>query len=152
MFETTVEIRIKTGHEEVRTTFKKYKHVLDFVNKDMQAVMGKGIALLAKKKFPWLPIRLGHDLCCSGSRVCYMGEGIIAFPVKNNWFDKKADRSLIRNSCKQLRDLIKSSFISIMTVYLPKPGCGVGGLNWETEVKPIIEEELGELDNLIIIG
>lgn len=35
-----------------------------------------------------------------------------------------------------------------LPVYLPKIGCGLGGLDWDTEVKPIVEKLDDEFDRI----
>lgn len=64
------------------------------------------------------------------------GVTIISFPVKHNWWEK-ADKKLIRESLLALNKMIGTE--GLKRVYLPRPGCGNGNLDWETEVKPLLE-------------
>ena len=103
-------------------------------------VMGRGCALQAKKRYPRLPFSLGERVKLHGNvpHVVHMDDGvtIISFPVKHNWWEK-ADKKLIRASLLTLNKMIGTE--GFKRVYLPRPGCGNGGLDWETEVKPLLE-------------
>lgn len=107
-------------------------------------VMGRGVALDAAKLYPNLPFLLGDKIKKKGLKVhCFSMVKLIAFPVKHQWH-QKADIDLIKKSCKELIDVCK--IIDSMeekenSIYLPRPGCGNGGLQWKV-VKPIIEELL----------
>lgn len=121
------------------------------IKKNGEAVMGRGCALEATKKHPGIQKILGSRLQDKGNHVHkFIGMGfpyplLITFPVKHNWWEK-ADIKLIEQSCHELVQLIGQSLI----VYLPRPGCGNGGLNWEKEVKPILEKILP--DNIIVVS
>lgn len=39
-----------------------------------------------------------------------------------------------------LRSILVEASLDGHSVYMPRIGCGLGGLDWETEVKPIVEE------------
>jgi len=114
---------------------------------DGSLVMGKGIALQAVERFPQLPSLLGCYVKDYGNHVLpVMQYKIITFPVKNDW-RKVADTKLIVRSCIEIVYICDIQwhymFKQLSKVYLPRPGCGVGGLNWE-EVKPICEKYLDE--------
>jgi hypothetical protein len=64
---------------------------------------------------------------------------VFAFPTKYDFADP-SDLSLIEKSCKQLLFLWRSFFRP--TVSIPRPGCGLGGLDWDKQVKPIVSEIL----------
>jgi hypothetical protein len=108
------------------------------VKLNSEAVMGRGTALQAKIKYPDLPKRLGQCLIYFNDNIPFVFEKykIISFPVKNNW-QELADFSLIENSCKKLKELVDSNPLDIKKIYLTRPGCGNGKLNWEN-VKPIL--------------
>lgn len=118
------------------------------VNSRGLAVMGRGVALQAAERFPGLREGLGKLLLSQGNKVHYNDAyGLITFPVKHNWYSK-AKTQLVRRSCKQLFELPwEGSFI-----LMPRVGCGNGGLDWEEQVKPILEEELGEINGLIVVS
>jgi hypothetical protein len=59
---------------------------------------------------------------------------LFAFPVKHNWWEQ-ANLDLIYDSAAALEKLAKS--MPEATFVLPRPGCGMGHLEWE-DVKDII--------------
>ena len=130
-------------------------------------VMGKGLALEFKKRWPWY--YEDYKLGCSrgylkiGKVRHFRQEGgptLISFPTKMHWRDK----SLIFSVKLGLVDL-KGWFTRHGTVgakpgtvgakppksiAVPALGCGLGGLKWE-EVKPLIEKYLGDLDCRVVV-
>jgi len=101
-----------------------------------ECVMGRGIALEAKNKFPKLPKELGFKITKFGNDVFYFKDyNLFSFPVKHNWFEK-ADLKLIEKSCIQLLGLVND--YKFTNIFLPKVGCGNGKLLWK-DVKPILE-------------
>lgn len=106
-----------------------------FIKRNGEAVMGRGCALEASKRHPTLPRELGERLRSHGNLCFYFSKyNIFTFPVKRYWYEK-ASLSLIRSSALQLNEWILDKE---NTIYLPRPGCGNGGLSWD-EVKPLIE-------------
>lgn len=106
------------------------------------AIMGAGVAKQAALCFPNLPKELGFRIQFADSGVhLFSGLRIIAVPTKNHWRDK-SDISLITQGIIQLRVFVK--FYSDSLFYLPRLGCGLGGLNWETEVKPSLARMLDD--------
>lgn len=103
------------------------------------AVMGRGLALDAARKFPSLMKELGQKLISGGNQPYYFPQyGLVTFPVKKHWHDN-ADVDLIRWSCGKLVELIKAE--NLTNVYIPRVGCGNGKLDWR-KVKPILMAEL----------
>lgn len=101
------------------------------VNVKGEAVMGKGTALQARSKFPELAVLLGQKLKKHGNHVFKFRIGndyIVTFPTKRNWYDRKSDESLIAQSFQELRLMVKAMEWEV--VVMPKPGAGVGGLDW----------------------
>lgn len=124
------------------------------VKRDGNAVMGRGCALEAKEKFPYLPFILGERLeennrayAFSYNSLDMNGEGnanfywLVTFPVKHHWREQ-ADLELIDRSVRQLRCVTEAMFWQ--KVVLPQPGCGNGGRDWETEVRPILAKYLDD--------
>lgn len=114
------------------------------VKKDGTAVMGRGVAQVARDQFVGLDARLGYELKKKGNRVFSMGwQGkyfMLTFPTKHNW-NEVSDIELIKESCTQLMEAM--DILGLEEVYLPRPGCGDGGLDWE-DVKPEIEPLLDD--------
>lgn len=116
---------------------------------DGTAIMGRGIALQAKERYPFLPRQLGEKLKRHGNHVFDLGEWdgvrLFSFPTKHHWRDALSDMELIKQSCRELRGYVKKGEI----VAMPRPGCGNGGLAWAA-VRPVLQELLPE-DNFIIV-
>ncbi len=115
-----------------------------------RAVMGRGIALEADKRFQ-LSALLGAYLRQFGNRAFWMGTrkdtktgrhvSVVTFPTKRDWRDP-SELELIRRSCEQVTAIADK--FGLKRVYLPCPGCANGGLDWETQVKPVIEPLLDD--------
>lgn len=120
------------------------------VKKNGRGVMGRGCALEAVDKYQDIDVELGNNIIKYGNIVTFLKNWdiqILSFPVKHNWWEI-ADIELIKRSCKQLVDLMQK--FSITKVYLPRPGCGNGKLDWEKDVKPAIKDLLP--DSVIIVS
>lgn len=146
-----------------------------FIKNNGAAVMGRGIAKQISQRFPGIEYRVGAHIYQEGNIVNLIGtfEGtkIITFPVKPKGFYVKrknqivkhmrgriksgnwcpgwaavAWKPIIKNSAYQLRNMIDKE--GWENVYLPKPGCGAGELEWK-EIKPMLEEIL---DDRVIIS
>ena len=103
------------------------------------AVMGKGIALQAKKKFPKLPMILGNNIQYNGNRVFYFRDlNLFTFPTKHNWWEK-SDIDLIVDSALYLSNGTFNNRIPV--VCMVRPGCSNGQLQWD-QVKPYLEKNL----------
>lgn len=124
------------------------------LRKNGQLVMGAGLALQAKNRFPKLPWDFGayyglydqfkHNSHESQFAYCHaveIGKGhpdIVAFPTKYHWRDP-SDLTLIRKSAADLVALTKE--MGYGKVVLPRPGTGLGRLDWN-RVREIIEPYL----------
>lgn len=115
------------------------------------AIMGKGVALQARKRYPDIEVRLGILLRYYGNHVFNLGDGLISFPTKNHWKDN-SDIKLIARSAQELVFLIKNLDKNIPSrrVLMPRPGCGSGNLLWP-DVKRVIQKILTD-DRYIIIS
>ena len=92
-------------------------------------VMGAGVALEAKKRFPRLPLKLGLWVEKYGNRpfLC-KEEKLITLPTKSKW-QQISYMPLIMASVQKLVEIVNK--FEIESVALPRPGCGNGGLDWE---------------------
>ena len=117
-----------------------------FVKTNGEAVMGRGTAWQAKKRWPKFPYAFGCFLNDYGNHVGefifqdpYSADEvkIITMPTKHNWWDD-ADLILIERSCVEMASLPYSE-----KFVLPRPGCGCGKLLW-SDVKLVIEPLLDD--------
>lgn len=119
-------------------------------------VMGKGIALQFKERFP-VNFKIYAAACKKGEmQIGKMlvtkentlnGEKIIInFPTKTEWF-KKSQYSYIEDGLKDLVSVIEE--YNIQSIAIPPLGCGNGGLKWE-KVKVLMNKYLSHLSNVAI--
>lgn len=124
------------------------------VKRNGEAVMGAGVAKVCRDRFPAVPNILGTWLNAHGNRAYNLGEWgnscttflLFSFPTKHDWRND-SDPELIRKSCREVKELCDINDID--KCYLPRPGCTNGHLDYETQVRPILMEELD--DRFIII-
>jgi O-acetyl-ADP-ribose deacetylase (regulator of RNase III) len=111
------------------------------VTKDGLLVMGAGVALQAKQRFPGLPAALGRLVKLHGNRPFVMeAECLISFPTKHNWREK-SDIELIRRSAVKVVGLVDR--MRARSVAMPRPGCGLGNLDWD-DVKKVLSPILDD--------
>lgn len=147
---------LKTNHDIFRITNDTNTAVCvttnGMVKRDGNAVMGAGIAKQANQLFRCSRL-LGNLLATHGNHVFNLGivqaygkfYNLFTFPTKHDWRDG-SDLALIEQSAIELVRLCNR--LCIHKCYLPPVGCGLGGLDWETQVKPILEPIL---DNRFIV-
>ena len=101
-----------------------------------EAVMGRGVAAAAKYRYPELPKQLAVNLRKHGNRVfVFRNIRLITFPTKHDW-RKPSDLKLIEQSCWQLMQALGK--FNIEQLYMPRPGCGNGQLDW-ADVRPAVD-------------
>lgn len=112
-------------------------------------VMGKGIALAFKKRFPEMYAdyrrRCKNDELQLGEPYLYRGAAppaIINFPTKGHWRSNSKLEAIDQGLAFLAERLPGWELTSIA---LPALGCGAGGLRW-ADVQPLIETHLGPLD------
>lgn len=112
------------------------------VNKQHEAVMGRGVAKQAADMFPEIRRQLGRLLEVGGNH-CYVlpvmrqpGAFTVTFPVKRHW-NEKADLDLIAQSAREITFLAEA--YGWAKVYLPRPGCGNGRLKWD-DVRVVLRQ------------
>ena len=119
-------------------------------------VMGKGLALEFKRRFPRnfqdyaaacreKQVQPGSMFISSGETREHPGY-IINFPTKRHWRDGSRLED-IRDGLRAMADDIRE--LGIRSVAVPALGSGLGGLDWE-DVRDLIREELSELDDVSI--
>jgi O-acetyl-ADP-ribose deacetylase (regulator of RNase III) len=101
-------------------------------------VMGAGVALQAKLRYPELPSYWGRCVTETGNQCYTFGlsdEILISFPTKH-YFRGRSSLALIEQSCQGLLSIVRLCLFQ--TIVLPRVGCGLGGQDWEGEVKPLL--------------
>lgn len=138
-----------------------------YVKSDGKAVMGRGVAKGALTLYSDIDAILGEKISWTGNVVQYIRPRILAFPVKPAFgVAQRGMRNIVRHmrgcsspgrvmpgwAMKADTEIIKRSLYELYLhrqlewvplhppVYLPRPGCGAGELDWETEVKPLCEQ------------
>ena len=109
-----------------------------------QGVMGKGIALAFKHRFP--EMFKAYRARCQAGQVKpgepYLEEGILLFPTKDHW----RNPSQIQWIEKGLGILASNYPLwGIHGLALPPLGCGNGGLSFEDQVWPLMQKYLEPL-------
>lgn len=118
------------------------------VKNNGELVMGAGIALEAKNRFPQLPQRLGKLVSIFGNKAFFLQDlRIISFPTKHHFKDN-SDIKLIENSAKEIAAFVKIH--QVESIVMTRPGCGHGKLNWK-DVKNVIEP-IFSTDQFIVIS
>lgn len=111
-------------------------------------VMGKGVALEFKKRFPEM-YRLYRDHCKAGRfRVGQLwlyrtpGRWVLNFPTKAHW-RVPSRTEYIRAGLEKF--VATYQFRGIDSISFPLLGCGNGRLDFDTEVRPLMEQYLRSL-------
>ncbi len=119
-------------------------------------IMGRGLALQFKKKFP--DNFKAYELAVKNNEI-HLGKMfvfdthkshpryIINFPTKNHWRGN-SKLSDIEKGLESLLQEIKTRNIS--SIAIPPLGCGLGGLEW-SNVKPLIEKTFKDCIDLKVI-
>lgn len=120
-------------------------------------VMGKGIALMFKERFPANmtayakackdgEVRTGRMFVTETAEL--MGpRWIVNFPTKQHW-RAKSRMEWVVDGLSDLRRFIVER--QVRSIAIPPLGAGNGGLTW-AEVKPHIEQALGDLEGVEVI-
>lgn len=120
-------------------------------------VMGKGIALMFKERFPanmaaYAKACKSGDVKTSKMFVTETGElmgprWIVNFPTKQHWRAKSRVEWVV-DGLYDLRRFIEEK--QVRSIAIPPLGAGNGGLNW-IEVKALINRALGDLDGVNVV-
>lgn len=119
-------------------------------------VMGAGIAAEFNQRFPNLSQELGAMIACMskinpeyGVLAVDLGtECVLALQTKYHW-KKPSPLPLIIRSIKKLEQLCTE--FGFNNIHMTRPGCGMGGLHWENDVKPVIKKKLDDRFKVINI-
>ena len=131
---------------------EKADYLINTVN--CNGVMGKGVALEFKKRWPAM-FRHYKEKCkkgqvAPGSVHYYVDDPrqiIVNVATKKNWWEPSHIGWIVSILNKLKNDL---SFKPDIKVVMPPLGCGNGGLDWKT-VKAIIEKELSGLECEVVV-
>lgn len=145
----------------VQGNFFDYKADIRINTVNCVGVMGAGVALLFKNKYPEMNTEY-VKLCNQGlirpgkphvwesknlfSESCE-NVIIINFPTKDDW-KKPSEYSYVADGLKWLKTYLQDKPNSIITI--PALGCGHGGLDWE-KVKKMIIDNLSGLETEILV-
>lgn len=116
-------------------------------------VMGKGVALTFKKIYPDMydqyKIFCDNRQLTIGKLQLYKtpGKWILNFPTKENWRNP-SKLEYIEAGLKKFSNTYKEK--GIKSIAFPMLGCGNGGLDFETQVKPLMDKYLSSLDDIDI--
>ncbi len=117
-------------------------------------VMGKGLALQFKQQYPEMFTNY-QRFCESGALTVgklYLyktpGKWVLNFPTKKNWRNK-SQLAYIEVGLQKFVATYQEK--GIESISFPQLGAGNGGLDWEREVKPLMEKYLGELPITVYI-
>ena len=114
--------------------------------------MSGGIALEAAIRNRNLPIIMAE---CIRNNFYYLGKDLFSgaelmrFSTMHN-IGEYADLLLVKSNLYRVKEYCLSN--PERKVYLPRPGCGIGDLDWSSEVKPLCEEIFKDIDNIYIVS
>jgi hypothetical protein len=103
--------------------------------------MGAGLALQAASRFPQLPEIYGRHLDDENYSSIFIWEHLVCMPTKGHWKDA-SNINLIEGGLKEL--MLWFGKDKNRRVYVPQLGCGLGGLSWEREVRPLMDVILND--------
>jgi hypothetical protein len=119
-----------------------------YVKNNGEAVMGRGVAKVAAQLRKNTPSILGDLLLAHGNIPFVLPGNFVTLPVKHKW-SEKADLELIEQSLIKFRNLYYTYGWRDRQIYVPRPGCGNGQLQWE-EVRPLMERFTRDSDNVTV--
>ena len=114
-------------------------------------VMGGGLALDFKRKYPEMyevyKKHCAENKLTVSTLMFYKPKNqeriICNFPTKIHW-KNPSKLSYVESGLIAFVNYYKD--FNITSASFPKLGCGLGGLNWELEVRPIMEHHLNKID------
>jgi O-acetyl-ADP-ribose deacetylase (regulator of RNase III) len=121
-------------------------------------VMGKGIALQFRQKYPDMfvayeaacragTVRIGHMRTFDRGPSAENARSIINFPTKRHWCEpsRLAD---VESGLIAFTETVQR--LEIRSLAVPPLGCGLGGLDWR-EVQPRIESAFANLEDVRVL-
>lgn len=114
-------------------------------------VMGAGIAKEFRDRFPGLDKECGKKMpgpYCNLVQNFNLSYWLGFFCTKDHW-KNPSTLEIIERSCIDLKGIMEA--FPEKYVLMTRPGCGLGGLNWETEVKPLLLKYFNDTKYLVIV-
>lgn len=112
-------------------------------------VMGKGLAKQFKIRFPSMfeayKAACGNHTLGIGDLHLYRADDkwILNFPTKAHW-RAQSKLEYIEAGFTRFSEIYQQG--EITSIAFPMLGCGLGGLDWKAEVKPLMEQYLKDLN------
>jgi len=115
-----------------------------------RAVLGAGMAKQAAELYPNLPDELANHIRVFKDAL-FVHMPIICLATKHDW-RMRSKLDLIEKGCIELARFGKTlqDVGHHNPIFLPKLGCGLGGLNWERVVRPVVDSVLSD-DRFILV-
>jgi len=117
-------------------------------------VMGRGIALAFKRLYPEM-FEVYRGLCANGQfdvgqlwLYKTTGKWVLNFPTKRDWRHKSRLDYIELGLQKFVGAYAQKG---IQSIAFPLLGCGSGGLDWESQVRPLMEQHLKDLPIAVYI-
>ncbi|NJA04793.1 macro domain-containing protein [Methylococcaceae bacterium WWC4] len=144
--------------EFVKGDFFKFDADIRINTVNCVGVMGAGVALAFKKKYPDMfkdyakqckakQIKPGKPSVWHSGDLFSKGVEIVNFPTKDHWRNP-SEYEYVEGGLQWLSDYLKQK--NELTITLPALGCGHGGLDWN-KVKSLIEKYLADSPNRILV-
>lgn len=113
------------------------------LDRNQELVMGAGVALAAKERWPWLPTASATrtDWPVYTFRIPKTEKFIVHFRTKKHWRTPSTE-DMVRKSAAALRRWVDYKGV-VSQVVMPRVGCGLGGLAW-IDVERILKNYLDE--------
>lgn len=108
---------------------------------DGMAILDDPLAQEAAKRFQGLEQDLGRLISARGNHVHIIGNGIVAFPVKQFQFAKPTLQFIQRSAGE-----LAAAVVGAKTL-LPRPGCGPGEPGWDEVAKVLANLP----DNIVVV-
>ncbi|KKN85782.1 hypothetical protein LCGC14_0275890 [marine sediment metagenome] len=112
-------------------------------------VMGKGLALEFKRRYP--AMFSSYVRLCNSKQLVVgnphlwtgpFGFKVLLFPTKKHW--RQPSKELyIKGGLRVVAQAVSAGLID--SIAFPAIGCGLGGLDFETQVRPLLDKYLADL-------
>jgi hypothetical protein len=144
------EIKMIEMYGDIWTQFQKQNQIVIVTTNNVIGatglIMGAGIAKEAKDRLPNLPqeiasfYKVNPRLWNDGDYLLYIHytQGIGCLQTKRNW-KNRSPIDLVQKSIEILDREARLPTNEHIMYNVPRPGCGLGGLDWKFQVRPLCE-------------